>query len=147
MASPFDFDRVVAQAPSGEADYDHDGRAIHWLLYYVLLVTRRRKPLFEDEAAKARCEELLAASARGIGCEVVRSEVNPSTVIVHVKAPPTVAPHNLVSRLRRETAGPLLEEFEAIRRVGAVFVHQYMVTTVPVPETTCRDFAAEVPRS
>lgn len=115
-------------------DYRDDGRAVYYLKYYVVLFTRRRRPFFADAAAKVRVEELLLETAEGLGCEVTHLSVYPSSVVLHVEAPPTHSPHVLVTRLREDAAGPLKEEFEEIRRAGAVFVRRYMVTTVPVPE-------------
>lgn len=115
-------------------DCRDDGRAVYYLKYYVVLFTRRRRPFFADAAAKARVEELLLETAEGLGCEVTHLSVYPSSVVIHVEVPPTHSPHVLVTRLREDAAGPLKEEFEEIRRAGAVFVRRYMVTTVPVPE-------------
>jgi len=115
-------------------DLRDDGRAVYYLKYYVVLYTRRRRPFFADESAKARVGELLLATAKGLECEVAHLGVYPSSVVLHVEAPPTLSPHVLVTRLREDVAGPLKEEFEGIRRAGAVFVRRYLVTTVPVPE-------------
>ncbi|OZC01485.1 transposase [Rubricoccus marinus] len=128
-------------------DYGTDGQAVYWLRYYVLIVTRRRRPFFQDERARRRCEELMTEIAGQIGCEVVRCQVSPAQVIVEVMAPPKMAPHSIAHRLRYDAAAPLKAEFEEIARVGAAFAHQYMVTTVPVPETDCNDFEARISRS
>jgi REP element-mobilizing transposase RayT len=100
-----------------------------------VLYTRRRRPFFADAGAKARVGELLLETAKGLECEVSHLGVYPSSVVVHVEVPPTLSPHVMVTRLREDVAGPLKEEFEEIRRAGAVFVRRYLVTTVPVPET------------
>lgn len=120
--------------------YVHDGRATFWLKYYVLLATRRRRPFFAEEPARTRASELLTAAAECLGCTVTCCVVAPSSATIHVEAPPTLAPHKLVTRLREDVAGPLKEEFEHIRRAGAVFVRQYLVSTVPLPETDCHAF-------
>lgn len=145
---PSDSTSVEARAPDpSRPDYGSDGRAVYWLTYYILVVTRRRRPFFEDELAKRRCEELMPEIAAGIGCEIVECEVSPSQVIVQIKAPPTKSPHSIATRLRHDAAAPLKAEFEEIARAGAVFAHQYMVTTVPVPETDCVDFETRISRS
>ena len=128
-------------------DYSADGQAIYWLRYYILIVTRRRRPFFESERARRRCEELMVEIAAQIGCEVVQCKVSPAQVIIEVMAPPKMAPHSIAHRLRYDAAAPLKAEFEEIARVGAAFAHQYMVTTVPVPETNCNDFEARISRS
>lgn len=147
MSSPVP-SSVEARAPDpSRPNYDSDGRAVYWLMYYVLIVTRRRRPFFENEKARRRCEEVLREVAGSIGCEIVECEVSPSQVIVQVKAPPTKSPHSVATRLRHDAAAPLKAEFEEIARAGAVFAHQYMVTTVPVPETDCAEFESRISRS
>lgn len=125
-------------------DYRDNGRAVYWLKYYVLLVTRRRREFFTDSVIKRRAKELLIEVAEGQGCEVTHCELYPSSVVLHVLAPPTLSPHVLVTRLREDSAGPLKEEFEEVRRAGAVFVRRYMVTTVPVPETDGETFEGQI---
>jgi REP element-mobilizing transposase RayT len=140
----------TSRNPSGGASealagYDDDGRSATWIEYHVLLVTRRRQPYFADERARARVDELLRAAAAGVGCEVLDLDVWPSSAHVRVKAPPAIAPHMVVRALRRGVAGPLKAEFEAIRRVGAVFVRPYLLATRDVPEADREAFARRVP--
>lgn len=114
--------------------YADDGRSVSALTYYVRLVTRRRRPFFADADVRARAEALLEASAAALGCRIEACAVSPSAVSLAVTAPPEVSPHVLVTRLRHDVAGPLKEEFEDVRRAGAVFVRRYLVSTVPIPE-------------
>ena len=132
----------VAASPT----YRHEGPAVSALVYYILLVTRRRRPLFEDAAVKARVEELVIESAEEMGLGVRCVDVAPATVTVRVEAPPTVTPHEIVRAIRQPTASALKAEFEAIRRAHSVFVRQYMVTTMPVPETDCAAFERRIPK-
>lgn len=116
---------------------EDDGRARYRLTYCVLLVTRRRRPLFADPAVRARCEALLRASAEAAGCRVVCCEVWPAEATVHVEAPPGLSPAELVRRLREGAGGPLAAEVEAVRQVGGAFARRHVVTTAPVAETAC----------
>ena len=126
--------------------YRRTGPSVHALIYYVLLVTRRRRPLFQDPAVATRLEELLRAEAerQGLGVECI--DVNPATVTIHVEAPPTVSPHKMVRDLRRAVTAPLKEEFEGIASAGGVFVRDYMVTSMPVPDTDCEAFERHIPK-
>ena len=114
-----------------------DGEARYWLTYCVLLVTRRRRPLFADAAVRERCEALLRASAEAAGCRVVCCEVWPAEATMHVEAPPGLSPAELVRRLREGVGSPLAAEVEAVRQAGGAFARRYVVTTVPVAETAC----------
>lgn len=131
-------DRLAAE------QLDDDGRALYHLEYHVLLVTRRRKALFADEERRQRCHELLMAVCDEQNCQVERLTVNPSTITLHVFAPPTLAPHMLVQKLR-EVAGPLRAEFPEVVANGGAFIRRYIVTTAPTPETACEAFLDRVP--
>ena len=132
-------------APSGDVSgggvegYDDDGRAVSALVYHVVLVTRRRRPLFEDAALAARVEVLLGEAARGAGCTLEACEVGPWWARLSVRAPAAVSPHVAVTHVRRGAAA-LKGEFEAARRLGAVFTRRYLVSTSPVSEADCAAF-------
>lgn len=124
----------LAETSPPSPDFRDDGWAVHYVKYYFVFYTRRRRPFFADAAAKARVEELMRETAAGLACEITCLSVYPSEVVVHVEASPMLSPNVIATRLREDVAGPLKEEFEAIRRAGAVFVRRYLVTTVPGPE-------------
>ena len=41
--------------------------------------------------------------------------------------------------------GPLMAEFEAIRRAGSVFVRPFLLATVPMPNGDCEAFERRIP--
>jgi REP element-mobilizing transposase RayT len=129
------------------ARYDDDGRAASALVYHVVLVTRRRRPLFREGAVARRVEALLGEAAGGAGCALESCEVGASWVRLAVRAPSTLSPHIVVTRLRRDAAGPLKREVEEARRTGAVFVRRYLVSTGPVSDADCAAFRDGVSRA
>ena len=134
-------DRAPTVWAGPSAGYDDDGRALSALTYHVVLVTRRRRRLFEDAAVAARVEALLEAGARGAGCAIEACEVGPSHVRLAVRAPATTSPHVVVTHVRRAAAA-LKGESEAARRLGAVFTRRYLVSTGPVSDADCGAFVA-----
>ena len=135
------FEGTSADSPP----YDSDGPIATSILYYVLLVTKRRRPHFADPAARDRAEALLGELAQTLGCRVTSCEIKPSTALIQVRAPSTIAPHMIVRGLRRGVVAPLKAEFEAIRRAGSVFVRPYLLATVPMPDGDCEAFERRVP--
>ena len=125
--------------------YDSDGPIVTSIEYYVLLVTKRRRQHFDDPAARERVEELLGELAETLGCRLTSCEVKPSTVLLQVRAPSTIAPHMIVRGLRRGVVQPLKAEFKAIRRAGSVFVRPYLLATVPMPDGDCEAFERRIP--
>lgn len=133
--------------PTSPLDYAGDGRASHWLVYHVLLVTRRRRRLFASREAASRLEELLREVAAGQGCEILACEVAPSSVVLQLRAVPGLALSVLVTRLQQDVVAPLKAEFEDVRRAQTVFVRRYMVTSVPLPKADIQLFARGVSKS
>ena len=145
--SPDDVTDSFRATTDDSPPYHRDGGSVHALVYYILLVTRRRRPLFKDEPAKTRVAELLLEAAEEMGLRVECVDVNPATVTVHVQAPPKLSPHMIVRNLRRSVVAPLREEFEHIRSsTDGVFVRDYMVTSMPVPDTDCDAFERHIPK-
>ena len=147
-APPDDTDTADGFRATSDASppYQRTGPSVHALVYYVLLVTRRRRPLFAEPAVATRAEALFREAAEQMGLGVECVDVNPATVTMHVVAPPTVAPHKMVRDLRRAVTTPLKEEFEHIASAGGVFVRDYMVTSMPVPDTDCDAFERHIPK-
>ena len=130
---------------TGSPTYLDDGVVVHWLRYHVVLVTRRRRPFFEDAALAARADELVRQAAEGLGCRVVACEVRPTHLLLEVEAPSRLSPFSVATRVARGVAGTLKAESEAVRKSGAAFVHRYLVSTAAVPEGDCAAFVARVP--
>ena len=110
-----------------------DGDVLYRIVYRVELVTWRRRPLFEDVVVRHQVASLVEATAVAMGCRVVRCEVYPATVVVHVEVRPSLTPAAVARGLREGVSGPLAAEVEgaaeAVRQWGGVFVPQVMVTT------------------
>ena len=135
------FEGTSADSPP----YDCDGPIVTSILYYVLLVTKRRRPHFADPAARERVKELLNELAETLGCQMTSCVMKPSTAMLQVRAPSTIAPHMIVRGLRRGVVQPLKTEFEGIRRAGSVFVRPYLLATVPMPDGDCEAFEKRIP--
>jgi len=114
-------------APSGWPDrlaLCDDGESQYWIEYRVMLVTRRRRPVFEDGAVRERAEALLRSAATEMDCRISWCEVAVATVEAHVEAPPTLSPREVASGLRQRVEDELAPEVG-----GKVFVRRHAVMT------------------
>ena len=115
-------------APAGRPDdrtLCDDSESQYWIEYHVLLVTRRRRPVFEDAAMRERVESLLRSAATEMGCRVSGCEVAYATVDVQVEALPTLSPRDVAVGLRQRLEDELAPE-------AGVFARRYVVTTGPI---------------
>ena len=113
----------------------NDGEAVYAVAYWVAVVTRRRRPLFEDPAVRARCEALVRAAAEVSVCRVTCCEVWPAEVRARVEAPPGLSPREVAARVRAGATAALAE----VGHPREALARRYVVTTVPVAETACGD--------
>ena len=134
----------VGATPVEDAPLTDDGRSVYRLEYHFLMVTRRRRPFFADDAMRARAHALMTAIFEENGCRVEDLRIEPSTVRAHVFAPPYLSPHQLVAKLR-SVAAPLRREFPSVGENGGLFVRRYIVSHVPAPATACDAFLEGVP--
>lgn len=130
-------DRLVFDVPV--PTLRDDGEAVYAVAYWVALVTRRRRPLFEDPAVRERCEALVRAAAE-VGardaqsaCRVTCCEVWPAEVRARVEAPPGLSPREVAERVRAGATAALAEAGHP----RDALARRYVVTTVPVAETAC----------
>ena len=101
-----------------------DGESQYCIEYRVVLVTRRRRPVFEDAALRMRVETRLRSAATEMECRVGWSDVTYATVEAHMEAPPTLSPRDVAVGLRRR-----LEDELAPECAGDVFAGRYVVMT------------------
>jgi REP element-mobilizing transposase RayT len=64
-----------------------------------------------------RLEVLLREAAKRIDCEVLFLAIQPGHVHLFISAPPTLAPDQIMFRLKGYTAHQLREEFPALRKM------------------------------
>lgn len=91
---------------------------------WVALVTRRRRPLFVEDAARERVEAAVRAAGEAAGCRMIRCEVWPAEVRVCVESRAELDADDLVLRLR-----------EAI---GSGLARRVVVSENEMAETACK---------
>src|ERR671933_2983043 len=98
---------------------------IHY--HFVWIPVRRRKVLVGPVAE--RLEVLLREAAKRIDCEVLFLAIHPGHVHLFISAAPTLAPDQIMFRLKGYTAHQLREEFPALRKMPSLSTRSYFCGT------------------
>jgi putative transposase len=109
-------------------EYRHLNTSVSLLNYhFVWIVRRRRKVLKGDLEIRAR--ELLNKKASEIGLDVIALEIMPDHIHLFVNAPPSLAPDQIMFRLKGWTSRILRKEFALLRRMPSTWTRSYFVST------------------
>lgn len=78
---------------------------------------------------EARLRELIQEVARKLDLEILALEIMPDHLHLFVNAPPTLAPHDIVARLKGVSSHHLRREFDHIARMPSMWTRSYFVST------------------
>lgn len=97
--------------------------------YHFVWVPKFRRPILVDRLA-VRLEEMLSAKSEELGGEVLNITIQPDHVHLFCSFPPTIAPYQIMHRLKGYTAHQLREEFPYLKsRLPNLWTRSYFVGT------------------
>jgi len=103
--------------------------ATYLLNYHFVWIPRRRKPVLRGLIAN-RCRELIWEAAKEIDCQVISLTIEPDHVHLFINCPPTIAPYQVVHRIKGRTARFLRLEFpDPLMKLPSMWTSSYFVST------------------
>jgi putative transposase len=99
------------------------------LRYHLVWSTRRRRPVLTGEVAE-RLKVLLDETARSIGVDILKWNIAPDHVHLYVLATPSLAPNQIVHRLKSGSAS-LRDEFAELRKLPSMWTSACLVSSAP----------------
>lgn len=106
----------------------HKRTFVSLIHYHFVFCAKRRKKVLVGPV-KARLEALIAAKAAELDCQVVKLAVRPDHVHLFISCPPTLAPHQVVHRLKGYTSRMLRQEFPHLLKLPSLWTRSYWVST------------------
>ena len=95
-------------------------------------------------AIERELKRLLGAKASELGCEIVALEVMPDHVHLFLNCPPTIAPDQLMFRLKGFTAHELRRKHLVLQRMPSMWTRSYFCSTAgTVSSATIKRYIAE----
>jgi putative transposase len=96
------------------------------LVYHFVWGPVRNKPCLTGDAAQ-RLQEVLQEVAEMLTVDLEEVRIFPDRVYVAVAAPPVLAPHSIICRLKALSSRCLRHEFEEMTRIPTVWTRAYLV--------------------
>jgi putative transposase len=97
--------------------------------YHFVWIPKFRRKILVDRLA-VRLEELIREKTTELGGEVLSLTIQPDHVHLFCSFPPTIAPYQIMHRLRSYTAHELREEFPYLKsRLPNLWTRSYYVGT------------------
>jgi putative transposase len=96
------------------------------IIYHFVWGPMRAKPCLRGEAAE-RLDALIRETVRSLQIDLEDVMILPDRVYVAVAAPPTLAPHQIVSRLKAQSSRCLRHEFQEMTRIPTLWTRAYWV--------------------
>src|SRR5579884_1735617 len=116
------------------------------ITYHFVWGPMRAKACLSDLVA-ARLRDLIAERARELACEPVALVILPDRVYLAAAAPPTLAPHSIISQVKAYTSRVLRDEFPELTRIPSLWTRAYLVMAGDQldPDEVIRRFEASEP--
>jgi putative transposase len=108
--------------------YRHDNHSISLINYHFVWCPKRGQEVLVDVVAK-RLRELIWQKANELECVVIALEIDPDHVHLFLGCPPTIAPYQIVHRIKGASSRILRQEFPELMKMPSLWTHSYFVST------------------
>ncbi len=109
-------------------NYRHANTSVTLINYHFVWIPRRRKPVLVGEVAQ-RFEELLTAKVVEMDCQIIALEVMPDHVHLFLNCPPTIAPSDIMHRLKGATSYQLRDKFPHLKKLPSMWTRSFFCST------------------
>jgi putative transposase len=108
--------------------YRHKKTSVTLINYHFVWIPVRRRKVLVGPVAD-RLEALLREAAERIEGDIQYIAIQPDHVHLFVSAPPTLAPDQIMFRLKGYTSRYLRQEFPALRKMPSLWTRSYFCAT------------------
>ena len=125
------------------ANYNHKKTSVSLINYhFVWTPKRRRKVLVGD--VELRLKELILETAAKLDCSVLAIEVMPDHIHLFLGCPPSLAPDQIMFRIKAYSSRILRQEFPHLLKMSSMWTRSYFVSTAGnVSSETIKRYIAE----
>jgi REP-associated tyrosine transposase len=124
-------------------DYRHATTSVSLLNYHLIFCPKRRRKVLVN-AVKVRLDSILREVLTELDCTVLALEIMPDHLHLFVSAPPTLAPHQIVRRIKGRSSRILRQEFPHLLRLPSLWTRSYFASTAGnVSSQTIQRYIAE----
>ena len=109
-------------------NYRHKRTSVTFINYHFVWCLLRRKKVLTGNIAK-RLEGLLYEKAYELDCQIMALEIMPDHVHLFISTPPTLAPDQVMFRLKGYTSRILRKEYPQLLKLPSLWTRSYYCGT------------------
>jgi len=103
--------------------------AVYQINYHFVWCPKYRRPVLTGDISD-RLVQLIPEKVAELGGEVIELDVRPDHVHLFVSMPPTLAPNQIMHRIKGSTSHQLRTEFPQLKsRLPSLWTHSYYIGT------------------
>ncbi len=109
--------------------YTSSNTSVHFMNYHFVWCPKyRRKVIVSD--VESRLQDIIKDTANENNWEIIALETMPDHVHLFIKADPTVAPNNIIARIKGKSSRILRNEFPTLKsRLPTLWTRSYFFST------------------
>lgn len=108
--------------------YRHKTTSVSLINYHFVWTPRRRRKVLKGDV-EVRLKELIAETAKKLDCEVLAIEVMPDHVHLFLSCHPSLAPDQVMFRIKGYSSRLLRQEFPHLLKMPSMWTRSYFVST------------------
>ncbi|NES84571.1 MAG: IS200/IS605 family transposase [Moorea sp. SIO2B7] len=109
-------------------NYRHKRTSVTFINYHFVWCPKRRKKVLTGSIAQ-RLEGLLYEKAYELDCQIIALEIRPDHVHLFISTPPTLAPAQIMFRLKGYTSRILRKEYPQLLKLPSLWTRSYYCGT------------------
>ncbi|TMD67693.1 MAG: IS200/IS605 family transposase [Chloroflexi bacterium] len=110
-------------------EYQRDEHRVHLIVYHLIWCPKRRKPILVGKL-KDRCQELLEATCKEKGWDILTLAIQPDHIHLFVRAWPSDSAAEVVKEMKGSTSFILRKEFQPIlSKLPSLWTRSYFAST------------------
>jgi putative transposase len=123
-----DYDDFDGQVSLLYKEYRHKTSSISLIHYHLICCPKRRRRVLVN-VLQVRLDVLIQEVAAELDCRVLALEIMPDHLCLFLSAPPTLAPNQIVRRIKGRSSRILRQEFPHLLRLLSLWTRSYFVST------------------
>ena len=113
----------------GRFKYQRDEHRVHLIVYHLIWCPKRRKPILVGNL-RDRCQELLEATCKEKGWDILTLAIQPDHIHIFVRVWPSDSASEVVKALKGSTSFFLRKEFEPLlSKLPSLWTRSFFAST------------------
>jgi putative transposase len=111
-----------------ENQYRRKNTSVSLINYHFVFCPKRRKKVLVNDVGR-RLEEIIYQKSKELECDVLALEIMPDHVHLFISCPPTLAPHQIMFRIKGASSRLLRKEFPHLLKLPSLWTRSYYCGT------------------